>query len=289
MTQQAPGFYRRRIGDLLVTAINDGFIDIGPEKLVNIDPAEAEARLQAAIHSRISRSSVNTFLIQGSIGGKDRTILIDTGAGDGMGPTMGRLLANLGAAGVQPGDVDMVIMTHLHPDHSGNLATAGGTAVFPHAELAIPEPEAAFWLSEATLARAPDGMKPYVLGAQSAAAPYRARMTMSETPAPVITRMPLHGHTPGHSGYVIDGGSQSLLIWGDVMHMPALQAADPSICVVYDIDAAAAEASRRTALDMAAADDMLVAGMHLNFPAFHHVVRDGAGYRLIAEPWAAEV
>lgn len=289
MTQQAPGFYRRRVGDLLVTAINDGFIDMGPEKLVNIEAAEAEARLQAAVHSRISRSSVNAFLIQGSIGGKDSTILVDTGAGDGMGPTMGRLLANLGAAGVQPGEVDMVIMTHLHPDHSGNLATAGGTAVFPHAELALPEPEAAFWLSEATLARAPDGMKPYVLGAQSAVAPYRARMTMSETPAPGITRVALHGHTPGHSGYVIDGGSQSLLIWGDVMHMPALQAADPSICMVYDIDAAAAEASRRRALDMVAADGMLVAGMHLNFPAFHHVVRDGAGYRLIAEPWVAEV
>ncbi len=289
MTQQAPGFYRRRLGDLVITVVNDGFIDLGPGTLLNIEAAEAEARLKTAIHSGFSRSSVNTFVIQGSLGGKDRTILIDTGAGDGMGPTMGRLLANLAAAGVQPGDVDMVILTHLHPDHSGNLATAGGTAVFPHAELAVAEAEAGFWLSEATLAQAPDAMKPYVQGAQAAAAPYRERMVMSDTPAPRISRLALHGHTPGHSGYLIDGGGQSLLIWGDLMHVPALQAADPSVCMVYDIDAAAAEASRRRALDMASADDMLVAGMHLDFPAFNHVVKDGPGYRLIAERWVAEV
>ena len=112
---------------------------------------------------------------------------------------------------------------------------------------------------------------------------------MSDAPAPGITRMPLHGHTPGHSGYVIDGGGQSLLIWGDVMHVPSLQAADPGIGMVYDVDASAAQASRRRALDIAVADDLLVAGMHLNFPAFHHVVKDGTGYRLIAEPWVADV
>ncbi len=260
-----------------MTVVSDGFIDIGADKLRNVEPAEAERRLAAATGSPAIRSSVNTFLVQG--GG--RIVLIDAGSGDTMGPTMGRLVDNLVAAGVQPGDVDTVVMTHMHPDHSGGLATPDGRAVFPNADLALSAAEAGFWFSAETLARAPAAMKPYVQGAQDAAAPYGARTLITDDPAPGITRVALPGHTPGHSGYRIESGGQSLLIWGDIMHVPDLQAADPSVCMVYDIDPSAAEASRRRMLDMVSADRMLVAGMHLHFPAFHTVERAGPGFRMV--------
>ena len=270
-------FQRRTVGDLTVTVVSDGYIEIGPDKLRNIEPAEAERRLTAATGSPAIRSSVNTFLVQG--GG--RTVLLDTGAGTSMGPTMGRLLDNLAAAGVQPGDVDTVIMTHMHPDHTGGLATPDGAAVFPNADLALDAAEAAFWFSAETLARAPAAMRPYVQGAQDAAAPYGERTVTADSPAPGIARVSLPGHTPGHCGYRIDSAGQSLLIWGDIMHVPDLQAADPSVCMAYDIDPAAAEASRRCMLDMVSADRTLIAGMHLHFPAFHTVERAGAGYRMV--------
>jgi glyoxylase-like metal-dependent hydrolase (beta-lactamase superfamily II) len=273
-------FQRRTVGGFAVTVISDGFIDIGVGALRNIEPAEAEARLTAATGSPSIRSSVNTFLVQG--GG--RTVLIDTGSRDTMGPTMGRLLDNLAAAGVPPGSIDTVVMTHMHPDHAGGLATPDGEAVFPNAELALASAEAGFWFSAETLARAPAAMKPYVQGAQDAAAAYGDRTLTTDNPAPGITRVALPGHTPGHSGYRIDSEGESLLIWGDIMHVPDLQAADPSVCMVYDIDPTAAEASRRRMLDMVSADRLLIAGMHLHFPAFHTIERAGSGYRLVPAP-----
>ena len=121
-------------------------------------------------------------------------------------------------------------------------------------------------------------------------APYGSRMrTFSGDAAiPGIRALPLPGHTPGHTGYIVDGGGRRLLIWGDVMHMHDVQERRPDVGMVFDTDPAAAAASRRKALDMAASERMMVAGMHLHFPAFVHVARAGNGYALVPEPWLAD-
>lgn len=284
---QSSGFYRRRVGDVVVTAINDGAFDLPLGAMRGIDPENASAMLQEAFRAPTQRTSVNAFLIQGN----GATVLIDTGAGGAMGPTLGHLQARLAAAGVTPGDVDAVLMTHLHVDHVGGLASPAGTAIFPKAELVIAQDEADFWLSEAAAAAAPDDSKPSFTGAQAAAAPYRSRLRLfsGTDVAPGIQAHPLPGHTPGHTGYLVTSGDAALLIWGDVLHFQDVQLRRPEVGMVFDTDPEEAMRSRLRVLDMAAQDRLMVAGMHLHFPAFSHVRKLPEGYALVPDAWSGSV
>lgn len=286
-TTQAPGFYRRRFGDVVVTAINDGVIDLPLAAMRGIEPEAAADLLQQSFRAPAPRSSVNAFLVQGN----GSTVLIDTGAGGSLGPTMGRLQANLSAAGVAPDDVDTVVMTHLHPDHAGGLASPAGAPMFPRAELVVSQLEADFWLNEATAAVAPDDAKPYFAGATAAVAPYRARLRLftGTDVAPGIQAHPLPGHTPGHTGYLVGSGDTALLIWGDVFHVPDVQIRRPEVGMIFDTEPETAIHSRRRVLDIAARDRLMVAGMHMHFPAFSHVAKQNEGYALVPVAWLGGV
>lgn len=284
---QGSGFYRRRIGDVLVTALNDGTLDLPLGAMHGIEPEAASALLQEAFRAPSPRSSINAFLIQGN----GATILIDTGAGGTMGPASGHLQARLAAAGVAPGDVDTIVMTHLHPDHTGGLTSPAGTAVFSKAELVVPQGEADFWLNEAVAAAAPDENKAYFAGAQAAVAPYRSRMRLlADTDVtPGLRAHPLPGHTPGHTGYLVTSGGAALLIWGDLFHVQDVQSRRPEVGMVFDTDPDEATRSRLRVLDMAARDRLMVAGMHLHFPAFSHVQKLSEGYALVPDAWLGSV
>ncbi len=284
---QSSGFYRRRVGDVVVTALNDGAFNLPLGAMLGIEPDAASALLQEAFRPPAPRTSVNAFLVQGN----GATVLIDTGAGNAMGPTLGHLQARLAAAGVTPGDVDAVLMTHLHVDHVGGLASTAGTAVFPKAELVIPQNEADFWLNEANAAAAPDDKKPSFAGAEAAVAPYRSRLRLfsGTDVAPGIQAYPLPGHTPGHTGYLVASGDAALLIWGDVLHFQDVQSRRPEVGMVFDTDPDEATRSRLRALDMAARDRLTVAGMHLHFPAFSHVAKRAESYALVPDAWSGTV
>lgn len=276
-----PGIARFKIGDLTVTVLNDGGFDASLDLVVNVPREDAAAAQAAAVRRDPPTISLQTFLIEGL----GAPVLVDTGMGRGRGSTLGHMVDGLAALGIAPSEIGTVLLTHLHPDHVGGLV-AGGAAVFTQAELVVPEAEAAHWLDPSALDRVPDAAKPYFEGAQAAVAPYGSRMrrvTEGEVMAG-ITAVPLPGHTPGHTGYRIEG-PRPLLMWGDIVHLPGIQFALPEAGVAFDVDPAQATATRKRVFAMAATDDMLVAGMHLEFPSIGHVRPDGGGYRWIPELW----
>jgi glyoxylase-like metal-dependent hydrolase (beta-lactamase superfamily II) len=286
--RQAAGFYHRRVGDITVTALNDGHQDVAMSTVLGIPPDEAAAMLHAAFRPVPRRTTVNGFLIRS--GG--RVALVDTGCGPAK-PTVGFLAANLAAAGVAPSQVDTVLMTHLHPDHFGGLSDMEGSALFPQAELRLHVDEYAYWHDDVSMMRVADPArrKLFFGDARTHLAPYRDRthsFTQGEV-FPGVTAMPLPGHTPGHTGFLVASGNQSLLIWGDIVHVQELQVPRPEVTMAVDVDPAQAQATRRRLFDRVVADRQAVAGMHLHFPALAHLARDGDSYRLVPDAWSLDL
>jgi len=151
----------------------------------------------------------------------------------------------------------------------------------------VAEAEAAFWLDAARAAEVPEAMRPVSVAAAAALAPYarRVRRFAGGEPVPGLHAESLPGHTPGHTGYRIAGDEGGLLIWGDIVHVPDIQSRFPGVTVMFDVDPAQAEATRRRTLDMAARKRLLVAGMHMHFPGFAYVEVAGEGYRLAPAQW----
>ena len=281
---QAPGVHHRAIGDIVVTALNDGVVEAAFEWLTGLDADDATKLHHAAFRAVPPRVTVNAFLLHTP----DRLVLIDAGCGGAMGPGLGRIAANLATMGVAPGDVDAVVATHLHPDHVGGLVDGDGRATFPNAELIVHAAEPRFWGDDGILAKASDQDRHFIGLARATMQAYGNRMR-EITGGEVlrgITAVPEPGHTPGHTGWMVASGGDSLLIWGDIVHMPGVQFARPRAGVGFDIDGAQAIATRQRIFDMAATDRLRIAGMHLDFPAFGHVARDGDGYRFLPEVWA---
>jgi glyoxylase-like metal-dependent hydrolase (beta-lactamase superfamily II) len=177
-------------------------------------------------------------------------------------------------------------LTHLHADHIGGLVDAQGQAIFPNAGIVLHAAEAAFWLDSAAGTGAD---QPSIDLARHAIAPYRERMRVIEAGdvMPGISAVFLPGHTPGHTGYRIGDHGASVLIWGDLVNQPVVQCAFPEAGFFSDADSALAVRTRKDMLSKAAEENLLVAGMHIEFPGFAKVVREGAGYRLVPAQWAA--
>ena len=283
--QQIPGFYHRRIGDIVVTALSDGYLDGTVDVMQNISVSDATDLLTGAFRPG-RRTSVNCYLIYSA----GRLALVETGSGDYLLPTAGKLQANLKAAGVNPADIDTVILTHMHPDHSAGLTNPKtGEKFFPNAELVVHENEPKHWQDDAAMNAAPQRAKElYFQCAREQIAPYHNQIKTWSTATevfPGVRSMPLHGHTPGHSGYMVSSGKDSLLIWGDIIHVPEVQIPRPEVTMAFDTDPHAAAATRTKVFDMVTNDRQLIAGMHVHFPGFAHMTRSGDGYIMLPEPW----
>jgi glyoxylase-like metal-dependent hydrolase (beta-lactamase superfamily II) len=280
--KQVPAVHHRRIGDISVSTVSDGYLDGSMAVIQNIPEAEAVQLLRDAFRPVPRRTAVNTFLIRS--GG--RTALVDTGCGNAMAATGGKLFESLAAIGVPPSEVDTVLLTHMHPDHSNGLSDAEGRRLFPNAELVMHAAELAFWHDDAAMAKADEMSRQRNFQAgRDQVAPYRGRTFTDGEVFPGVTAMPFPGHTPGHTGYMVASGGQSLLIWGDIIHVPEIQIPRPEVTMAFDIDPVQAAATRRRVFDMVATDGQAVAGMHMHFPGFLHLVRRGEGYAMIHDGW----
>ena len=281
---QTPGVYHRRVGDIVVTAISDGYLDGSLDVLRNIAPEEARQILADSFRPA-RRTAVNAFLVYSA----GRLALIETGSGNYLLPTAGKVLANIKAAGVDPADIEAVLLTHMHPDHSAGLTDMEtGKRNYPNAELVVHENEPKHWFDDAQMAVATERAKKlYFQATREQTLPYKDRWRLFKQGEvfPGVTAIPRPGHTPGHTTFMISSGKEQLLIWGDTVHVPEVQTARPEVCMEFDCDADAAAVSRRKVFDMVATDRLQVTGMHLHFPGFAHLVRRGAAYQLIPAAW----
>ena len=285
---QIPGVYHRCVGDITITAISDGFLDGNLDAMKNIPQEEARQILTENFRPA-RRTAVNCFLIYS----KGRVALVETGCGTYMAATGGKLMQNLEAAGVDPKAIDTVILTHMHPDHSAGLTDmTTGKPHFPNAELVMHENEPKHWFDDAAMARGNEREKKLFFQAgREQVTPYKDRWKLFQKGEvfPGVTAMPLHGHTPGHSGYLVASGNEQLLIWGDIVHVPEVQTARPEAGMVFDTDSEQAIVTRRRVFEMVTADKLMVTGMHMHFPGFSRLVKSGAAYRIIPAAWEQQI
>ena len=275
---QAPGYYRMMLGDYEITALSDGTHAFPIDTVMtHITPAAIQQDLSSADLAQPVQGSINAFLINT---GK-KLILVDAGAGALYGDCCGKLLGNLRAAGYRPEQVDELLITHLHKDHAGGIMTQGAAA-FPNAVLRLSQAEADYWLTPANKAKAPAFLSTFFDAAKAAVAPYQAagryqpygKFGQLEAG---IEALPAPGHTPGHAMYLVQNNNQQLLIWGDIVHVSAIQLPHPEATVKYDSSEDDAHGTRVRLLQMAASKHMIVGAAHIAFPGLGHIrQRDGA-------------
>ncbi len=285
MSNANPGYHHLQVGDVAVTSLNDGQFDAEIGWVNGVPVEESEALLRDSFRVLPPRITVSCFLLQ--TGGKN--ILVDAGTGGAYGHVLGAAPRRLAALGVAPESISAVLVTHAHVDHIHGLLTDDGTARYPNAEIVINAAETGFWLNKDVQAQAPESAQEYFGIAQKSLAPYSDRMRLvndGQEALSGITALHLPGHTPGHTGWVIASGGDTLLIWGDIVHIPGIQFARPEAAMAFDIDADLGRVSRSRALDMVATDRLKLAGMHLDFPTFGHVRRVGAAYGFEPLVWS---
>ena len=284
---QAPGYYRTKVGDIEAVAVNDGVwsrpLDPG---FVKNAPVEEVKKAQEAMFLPTDVTPIPFTTTVLRTGGK--VVLLDTGNGNSGAPTSGTWMANFKAAGFDPAQVNTVIISHIHGDHINGLRLKDGTAVFPNAEVMISAPEWAYWMDDAKMAAAPEGLKGNFNNVRRVFGPIAKDVKQFENGkeiAPGVTAVAAPGHTPGHFAFMVSSGNGKLILMSDTTNHPALFVRHPEWQAVFDMDGNQAVDTRRKLLDMAAAEKTRVSFYHAPFPATGHIAKDGNGYRFVPVQW----
>jgi len=285
--KQAPGIYRYKIGSYELTALYDGiwYRPITDKFIRNAPFAEVERALSDAFMPADQLATPFTTLV---VNTGSKLVLVDTGTGGQIGPQAGVLGDNLSAAGIDPKAVDLVVISHFHPDHINGIKDKDNGLVFPNAEIMVSAPEWAFWMDDANMNAAPAELKLTFRNQRRIFADIAKQITRFEPGAEVargIETLGAPGHTPGHTVFAIHSGDQSLMVLGDTAQHPAVFARHPDWQAAFDIDGDAAVATRKKLFDRAAADRMLVTGYHFPFPACGHLVKTASGYEHVPVLW----
>jgi glyoxylase-like metal-dependent hydrolase (beta-lactamase superfamily II) len=171
---------------------------------------------------------------------------------------------------------------------------AGGAPAFPNAIVHADKRDADFWLSPATLANAPAQSKGFVQNAQDALGPYVAANRFqafdgSAEIVPGVKALSTYGHTAGHTSYAVESRGQKLLVVGDLIHVGAVQFADPSVTIDFDMDGKSAAAARATVFTKAAKEGTLVGAAHLSFPGLGHLRAQGKSWQWLPLDYSSEL
>lgn len=277
-----PTYFPFKFGQMQITALYDGNIPVPRKILFNASRLEMEELLARNFITGEIPSSVNAYLIDTG----SKLILVDTGAGDVLSSALkyyGHLTENIEKAGYKPDQINAILITHCHRDHLGGLLDSKDKPVFPNATVYVPKVGYEFWSNKENESKYPERFLPYFKLTQKLAPIFLAMdkwktYADGENPipdVPEIRAIATPGHAPGLSAFEITSEGKKFVIWGDIIHVAALQMPKPEITVIYDLDPEQAAASRLSILKYVAAAKALVAGMHLPFPGIGHVRMDG--------------
>ena len=291
-SKQAPGWYRYKVGSIEITVATDG-ARANPltDTFIRNVPKEETNKALEAMYLEKDKIVVPYTPIAVNTGSK--LVVIDTGLGGALYEqskgAVGQFQTNLAAAGIDAKAVDTVIISHFHGDHINGLITADNKPAFPNAEVMVPAGEWKFWNDDGEMSKATgnalvEGNFKNVKRVFGALGSKVTQYEPGKEVAPGITSLATHGHTPGHVSHIISSGNAKLMVQADVTNVP-LFVQNPSWVIQFDMDGAAAEATRRKFYDMLAAEKMMVQGFHYPFPSVGHIEKAGSGYRVIPVPW----
>lgn len=279
---QTPDVYRFMVGEVRVTALSDGTVPIDLHVLLRgMTAAQTDAVLRRSFLANPVEASINAFLLETGT----RRVLVDTGAGDLFGPgNGGKLIESLKAAGVDPAQIDDILITHVHTDHSGGLVR-NGRMIFAKAIVHAGKADVDFFLNPANGPRtgydaryfveAATTLKPYVDAGR--VRPFTGRAAI----LPGVTAQVHAGHTPGSAFYTLESRGERIVFIGDIVHVGAVQLADPAVTITFDLDPAKAAQVRKQAFKDFTRVRTMIAAPHLPFPGVGHLRSHAPGYEFV--------
>ena len=284
--KQAPSFYRYKVGDFEVTALNEGIAR-------NATPANmAVNKTLPDVQKALGDAFLPTDHVIGQfnivvVNTGRNLVLLDTGFGDNGPPTAGNLMGNMQAAGIDPKNIDTVLISHFHGDHINGLRAKAGTLNFPNAEIMVPVADLKFFLDAGEESKAPQPFKQFFAATKRVFEPIAKDVKQYEHGkelVPGITAVDAHGHSPGHTAFLVSSGNGKLLVTSDTANHQIL-IRNPEWNLWADMDQAMANASRKRLLDMAATDKIQIAAYHLPFPSTGFISKRGDGYEFHPAYW----
>jgi glyoxylase-like metal-dependent hydrolase (beta-lactamase superfamily II) len=277
--------HRFQVGSIDCIVVADGTSDYTADLMFARAPrGRRDDALRAhGLKPEVITAHLNCLVIRSA----GRTALVDTGLGPGVSRTAGLLMSSLRGCGMTAANLDVVFLTHAHPDHiGGNLP--GGKTPWSNARFAMARREWEFWTSEATRQRlaaaqlygVPD-LDGFIGGWIAAhLSPLAATIDLLDGDreiVPGVRMVPASGHTPGHTMLEISSGGQTVLAAVDTFLTP-LHVKEPEWAPIFDLDPSAAAATRRATAGRLAANRTLFLSYHFPFPGLGYVEQRGAGW-----------
>lgn len=287
-----PTHYRFKIGDFEVTTLNDGALAVPKVYPIfgkNQDPEAVKAYLaENNLPTDKMKISFSPVIVNT---GKE-VVLFDSGYGEERREKgAGKAAEALAKAGFSPDQIDVVVITHLHPDHVSGLRE-GDKTTFPNARYVTGDTEYNFWTSKDVMESSDENMARRAGAVKNNVVPLAEKMTFIKPGTDVvtgITSIEAFGHTPGHMIYNIESNGQRFVIFADTTNHYAASLAKPDWHCAFDMDADKAVETRKKVLDMIATDKVASSGYHMPFPAVGYVEKHGSGYRWVPESYQLDL